>query len=137
MTRINAFIPPADLCDKHLLAEHREIKRIPNQIKAGRFNLKSIPDKFTLGKGHVAFFYNKLGYLLERYRKIHEECLNRGFNVSNYLDSWKNIPPELNQEWFVTEEERRRIIHIMVDRIVSKTPRNAKYTRCIPKKKEI
>ena len=30
MTRINCGIPPEELSDKHLLAEHREIKRIPN-----------------------------------------------------------------------------------------------------------
>jgi hypothetical protein len=33
MTRINTGIPPKELTDKHLLAEHREIKRIPNCIK--------------------------------------------------------------------------------------------------------
>ncbi|HGJ5874346.1 MAG TPA: pyrimidine dimer DNA glycosylase/endonuclease V [Arsenophonus apicola] len=29
MTRINV-IPPNELCDQHLLAEHRELTRIPN-----------------------------------------------------------------------------------------------------------
>ena len=33
MTRINAGIPPKKLTNRHLLAEHREIKRIPNVIK--------------------------------------------------------------------------------------------------------
>ena len=28
MTRINVGIPPADLVNQHLIAEHREIKRI-------------------------------------------------------------------------------------------------------------
>ena len=32
MTRINVGINPADLTGKHLIAEHREIKRIPNCI---------------------------------------------------------------------------------------------------------
>jgi len=32
MTRIN-LIPVSELTDEHLLAEHRELKRIPNLIK--------------------------------------------------------------------------------------------------------
>ena len=63
MTRINIGIPPANLTRQHLIAEHREIKRISNQISKGRFNLKDQPKDFTLGTGHVKFFYDKLGYL--------------------------------------------------------------------------
>ena len=31
MTRIN-LIPPKELCDQHLLAEFRELTRIPNAV---------------------------------------------------------------------------------------------------------
>lgn len=34
MTRIN-LIAPAELCDQHLLAEHRELTRIPNAVAKG------------------------------------------------------------------------------------------------------
>lgn len=84
MTRINCGIPPAELTDKHLLAEHREIKRIPNMVKSGRANLDNIPEKFTLGKGHVRFFYDKLLFLHERYMVLYEECKRRGFKVSRF-----------------------------------------------------
>ena len=57
MTRINAGIPVETLHDKHLIAEHREIKRIPNCIAKGRYSLKDKPSKFVLGTGHVKFFY--------------------------------------------------------------------------------
>ena len=77
MTRINCGIPPAELVDKHLIAEHREIKRIPNCIKKGRYNLTGQPDKFTLGTGHVKFFYDKLGYLKRRYESIYKECITQ------------------------------------------------------------
>ncbi len=70
MTRINCGIPPYILTSKHLLAEHRELKRIPNCIKKGKFTLDNIPDNFKLGTGHVKFFYNKLKYLHKRYVKI-------------------------------------------------------------------
>ena len=33
MTRINANIPVRNLTDQHLLAEHREIKRVCNRFK--------------------------------------------------------------------------------------------------------
>ena len=32
MTRISSAIEPIELCDEMLRAEHREIKRIPNEI---------------------------------------------------------------------------------------------------------
>ena len=38
MTRINSGVKVVELTDPHLLAEAREIKRVPNVIKSGRFN---------------------------------------------------------------------------------------------------
>lgn len=71
MTRINVGIPPRELTNKHLTAEHREIKRIPNAVKTGKAKMVGIPAQFTLGTGHVKFFYNKLGYLRQRYLELH------------------------------------------------------------------
>ena len=48
MTRINVGMMPCELTRQHLIAEHREIKRIPNCIKKGRYKLNGIPDTFTL-----------------------------------------------------------------------------------------
>ena len=56
MTRINCGISPDELPDKILLAELREIKRIPNAIQKGRYSLDGIPDQFKLGTGHVKLF---------------------------------------------------------------------------------
>ena len=53
MTRINCGIPPAELTNKHLIAEHREIKRIPNCVIKGKYSLTGQPDSFKLGAGHV------------------------------------------------------------------------------------
>lgn len=106
MTRINCGIPPAELVDKHLMAEHREIKRIPNCINNGRYNLKDQPETFTLGKGHVKFFYDKLLYLKNRYESIYDECLKRGFKVTYYGDSWINVPKELMNDYSPTNDDR-------------------------------
>ena len=76
MTRINVGIHPSELPIKMLIAEHREIKRIPNCIKSGRYSLTDIPANFTLGQGHVKFFYNKLAYLRKRYEMIYKTCVN-------------------------------------------------------------
>jgi hypothetical protein len=103
MTRINAFIPPAELSDKHLLAEHREIKRIPNCISKGRYNLKDTPEYFKLEKGHVKFFYRKIKWLYKRYLSLHKECLKRGFDVEDYSQAFLNlkwIAPNRKGEYF-------------------------------------
>ena len=42
-------------------------------LNKGRYNLKNVPPQFTLGKGHVSFFYDKLGYLKERYIEVYNE----------------------------------------------------------------
>ncbi len=89
MTRINAGIHPKKLSDKHLLAEHREIKRIPNHLKKfGDRCLSNAPTLFKLGKGHVLFFISKGKYTLKRYLQIFAECKRRGFNVQNFKSAW-------------------------------------------------
>ena len=82
MTRINVGIPPIELVNKHLLAEHREIKRIPNCVAKGKYNMDGIPERFKLGKGHVKFFYNKLLYLKKRYIRIIRERINHKLNTN-------------------------------------------------------
>lgn len=119
MTRINAGIPPANLTSKHLIAEHREIKRIPNVIAKGRYNLKTAPEEFTLGKGHVSFFYTRLGYLKQRYIELHNECKRRGFNVQNYESCWDDVPPELMGDYTPTQKAIELITERIKDRLAN------------------
>jgi hypothetical protein len=116
MTRINVGILPSRLHQKHLLAEAREIKRIPNCVSRGRFNLKSTPPNFTLGKGHVAFFYDKLLYLKNRYEEIYQECIKRGYNVQYWGEAWNDIPPQLMNDYQPTQHD----IEIITERIEEK-----------------
>lgn len=88
MTRINAGIPPKNLSDKHLLAEHREIKRIPNHLRKHGYHPHKIPKQFSLGKGHVLFFIDKGFYTQQRYCRIYLECRKRGFRITNFLEAW-------------------------------------------------
>lgn len=84
MTRINV-VPVSELCDQHLLAEHRELTRIPNGLIDGRlkFEYPDRPDEYTLGAGHIKFFTDKLRFLYARYQFLDEECVKRGFNVQH------------------------------------------------------
>lgn len=117
MTRINVGIKPKTLTDRHLMAEHREIKRIPNTITSGRAKIVDIPQQFTLGKGHVKFFYNKLGYLKKRYEELYEECKNRGFNVIYYGCAWNDIPNSLMQDYQPTQKDKEIIEQRIKERL--------------------
>ena len=92
MTRINYGIDPKMLSNKHLLAEWRELIRIPNSVKTGKYNYLNSTSEFKLGSGHVKFFYDKIGYLKNRWDLIVAECLNRGFSISDYSESFNDIP---------------------------------------------
>ena len=121
MTRINVGIPPAELVNQHLIAEHREIKRIPNCIAKGKYNMDGIPEKFKLGTGHVKFFYNKLLYLKNRYIRLYYECIKRGFNVQYYVSAWDNVPQELMNDYTVKANDIRIIKERINEKMSKKT----------------
>lgn len=125
MTRISSTIHPIELCDKMLIAEHREIKRIPNTIKSGKAVIKDIPDDFRLGTGHVKFFYNKLLYLHKRYKQLHAECLERGFNVADYNECFDGLPTSLYKDWEAPDSVRQLLIQRINERL--HTMDNIKY----------
>lgn len=102
------------------MAEFYEMIRIPNAIIAMRVDLSvPIPSDFSLGKGHVRFFYNKIKYLHERYNEIYSEAQSRGFNVTHNDQPFvlvQKVYPELYNYWFAVPLDRQLII----DRIESK-----------------
>jgi len=91
MTRINV-VSPEELTTKHLVAEYREITRLPTNLKTAlnrkgkKFNLTEIPPEYVLGKGHVKFFFNKMLFLKRRFESLVNEMLRRGYNPT-YRDS--------------------------------------------------
>lgn len=106
MTRIN-LIHPSQLTDKHLLAEYRELPRVFTAVRKLVYvpsprvgdgwekfkNSNQISDSYVLGVGHVMFFYNKLPWLLKRYRSIcYELRTNRGASLS------KDIYPSVTKD---------------------------------------
>lgn len=125
MTRISVGVKPKELCDKHLNRERIEILRIPNQIKSGKLKPTHIPKEFKLGTGHVKFFTNKLKYLHDRYNELTLESLNRGFNPTDFSDSFKGLPPELYNDYVEQPKDREIIKHRINERL--KTMKNIRY----------
>lgn len=123
MTRINSAIRINLLTDEHLLAEHREIKRLP-AIKATLSNNRIIPKEFKLGTGHVLFFVNKCHFTLKRYLEIYRECQKRGFNPTYYGTNWFDVytPHQFvsDEAYYVpTENESVLLIERISERLIN------------------
>lgn len=86
MTRINV-VPVEELTTKHLVAEVHEIVRLPTNLrqslnrKSKPFSMSEIPVKYTLGTGHVKYFFNKFGYLKQRFEQLLSEMDRRGYKA--------------------------------------------------------
>jgi deoxyribonuclease (pyrimidine dimer) len=87
MTRIN-LVHPLGLADQHLFAEWREIKMVPAALRRSLRTrkisdiLSGIPGRYTLNKGHVTFFFNKMLFLHDRYVALTEELRIRGYDLA-------------------------------------------------------
>ena len=79
-------------------------------------SIYKIPAKFTLGKGHVLFFLDKMSFVLERYNEIRLEIIKRGFDVHDYSDNWKGIDSKYFDKHNCTLEEKKSLIS---DRIIN------------------
>lgn len=97
MTRINV-VPTAELTTKHLVAEYREITRLPKNLRQSLsrskpFSMSEIPSTYVLGTGHVKFFYDKMLFLQRRFDNLVSEMLKRGYNPT-YRDSSIFVPED-------------------------------------------
>jgi deoxyribonuclease (pyrimidine dimer) len=120
VTRIN-LVPVSELSRQHLLAEYREITRLPGNLntwlnrKSKAPDFREIPTEYKLGTGHVKFFFTKMQFLEKRFELIVAEMLKRGYNP-NYRDSsiFKNCLPEFYNDYEPTEKaleiNRQRIL---------------------------
>lgn len=133
MTRINSAIDPKNLTDQHLIAELRELPRIftavNKRIEKGKL-FDDIPDKFTLGTGHVKFFYNKLTFLDIRHMLLCIEYSERFSKFWNYPIDSKHLKfvdkiQKLSNDHTPTPEEKQLLIDRISTRITESnhTPR--------------
>ena len=111
MTRINADLRPRVLTDQHLMAEYRELPMVMASLRRSLRTrsvadiISGIPSEFTLNRGHVTFFYDKLLFLEERYGRLVAELQSRKFSLDpgRQLD-FTGIPPEFFNDWKQTTE---------------------------------
>lgn len=134
MTRIN-LVPPAELCDQHLLAEYRELTRIPHVVLKKGVGSEPIPPRYTIqtadnpkgGRGHVRFFYNKMEFLYQRYGFLRLECETRWFRAE-----WRWTDAEYNQlqrlGLWQNYEPTEEAILLNKKRILERLPANARWT---------
>ncbi|TXH15265.1 MAG: endonuclease [Hyphomicrobiaceae bacterium] len=83
MTRIN-LIAPTMMSGPHLLAEYRELPRIFTLayeacLRSESPNDPRNPREYTLGPGHVRFFYPRLKFLERRFELLVDEMWDRGW----------------------------------------------------------
>lgn len=78
MTRINV-VPVEELSDKHLSGEFHEISRVFTLARKRGSPHPKAPAEYTLGKGHVLFFYDKLSWVANRYHSLARELQLRAF----------------------------------------------------------
>lgn len=109
MTRINC-VPVQELTDAHLGAEYRELPRVFALAYAAhqRGELPTDPRNptaYTLGKGHVRFFYSRLRWLEDRFLELVDECQRRG-RATNFtrIPPMIYLPPEWWRDWHPTPE---------------------------------
>ncbi len=100
MTRINC-VPPEELSRQHLLAEWRELPRVFTLAdRAARTGRRPAgPDRYTLGTGHVKFFYSRLGWCMDRFQALRREMLRRGYTPSYVAPPPCIAPADWWGEW--------------------------------------
>lgn len=101
MTRINC-IPVSYLADQHLLAEYNEMAMTLASLRRSKVSGRPLPKRseYTLGAGHVIFFYDKGKYLKRRYSQLVEELLRREYRLdSNRKMEWEVITKDLDNDW--------------------------------------
>lgn len=131
MTRVN-LIPPVCLYDQHLLAEWREIPRIPNAVRKmlqtkGSFEiLKDLPIDYTLGTGHVKFFYDKLEFIKNRHDALKEEGFKRGLKLDSITINLEDIPNIFKKD-FVPSRNNIILNLSRIEEKISKKPEFYKY----------
>jgi deoxyribonuclease (pyrimidine dimer) len=122
MVRIN-LIDPSALADQHLVAEYNEILMLLGYVR--RYpDAEGIPQRYTLGKGHIKFFKDKLSYIRDRHEQLKTEMRKRGFVPLQSIDL-KEFPLSLHNNW----KPDAKAIKAIKERIIAKLRMKPQYYR--------
>lgn len=127
MTRINVDLNPKLLTDQHLLAEYREIPMVPAALRRSLKTksvgdvLAGIPKEFTLNKGHVKFFYDKMAFLESRYESVVKELISRGYSIDlNRTYGGSDLPYIFRRNCSFTKNDRKVLTDRIIERVAAK-----------------
>jgi deoxyribonuclease (pyrimidine dimer) len=127
MTRVNSDIDPAKLHRRHLIAEYREITMVPASLRRSLRTLSvgtiidRIPANFTLGKGHVTFFYDKMTFLAYRFNRLCSEIEGRGYKTDRSRgEAFEGFDPIFNGMWIAKPEDDALLLARINERIAQK-----------------
>jgi len=128
--RIN-LINPRYLTDQHLIAEYREILMATKLLERTQNSLSPIPSKFSLKKGHIVFFRNKVLYLKKRHQQLIDEMTRRGFRAKHKIHS-EVFPKKFLHDWKPGFEDRKLVGARIIDRLGKRPKWYRYYSRQLP-----
>lgn len=120
------ILPAWTLLDQHLIAERRELRMIPPLLKkrvdSGKHTTEDIPIRFTLGKGHMLFWLDKMYYLFKRHDSLTEEMKKRGFNpnISLTFDMEYAVRKKMDNDWEPNHQDFNTIVTRIREKIMEK-----------------
>jgi deoxyribonuclease (pyrimidine dimer) len=124
MVRIN-ILNPQFLTDQHLIAEYDEMLMLLGYVERYPcLKNEDIPKRYTLGKGHMKFFKDKLRYLKKRHELLKAEMRKRGFRPTKSI-SLKKYPKNLRNDWKPSKDDYK----IIIERITWKINKKPTYYR--------
>ena len=122
MTRINV-VPVQSLTRDHLVAEYKELPRAFDLAYKASVSSKpwtnKQPKEYTMGTGHVTFFYDKLGFLAKRQSELVQEMFNRGYKpkfLTSLKDEWQDKIPSGYWKDYVPTEAALKINKERIDK---------------------
>ncbi|MFN4336341.1 MAG: pyrimidine dimer DNA glycosylase/endonuclease V [Candidatus Nitrosocaldus sp.] len=121
MVRVN-LIDPLYLTDQHLVAEYNEILMLISYLRRHPlrdYGIIRIPKRFTLGKGHMIFFKDKVLYLKRRHDSLRYEMGRRGY-TSRRVVSIDGFPRIMLCDWSPDEDDVSLIKSRLIDKIKAK-----------------
>ncbi len=120
MTRIN-LVHPSELHTSHLVSEYREIVRVFSLARncQNEIHKVKVPNEYTLGTGHVKFFYSRLKFISERYDALCEEMSARKFTCNRIPK--EDLHKDINKSLFFGYTPTENALKLNRDRIAERT----------------
>ena len=118
MVRVNVGIKPYDLTDEHLRAENVEIMMLLKFVE--KYPQGHVPETFSLNKGHISFFRDKVTYLFSRLTQVQREMYNRGMVINKPISELSyNIPLSNYNNYYPSKIDKKIISERLISRVIN------------------